>query len=72
MSYWYLAVVQKRPLIFPIRWHRVFESTSGSLLALTFGASATVGGLRHAAERPVRGAAETDWTTRTLCQRWQK
>ena len=30
-------------------------------MALNLGASATVGGLRHAAERPVRGAAETDW-----------
>ena len=23
-------------------------------------------------QRTIRGAAETDWTTRTLCQRWQK
>ena len=29
-------------------------------MALNLGASATVGGLRHAAERPIRGAAETD------------
>jgi len=32
-------------------WHSAFQSRSGSLLASTLGASATVGGLRHAAER---------------------
>ena len=40
-----------------LTWHSVFESESGSLFASTLGASATVGGLRHAAERPIRWAA---------------
>jgi hypothetical protein len=37
-----------------LTWHSAFQSTSGSLLALTMGASATVGGLCHAAERHIR------------------
>jgi len=35
-------------------WHSAFQSGSGSLLATGLGASATVGGLCHAAERQVR------------------
>jgi hypothetical protein len=37
-----------------LTWHSAFQSTFGSLLALNPGASATVGGLCHAAERPIR------------------
>ncbi len=37
-----------------LTWHSAFQSESGSLVASTLGASATVGGLCHAAERPVR------------------
>ena len=36
----------------------MFQSTSGSILVSLLGASATVGGLCHAAERPIRYAAE--------------
>jgi hypothetical protein len=35
-------------------WHSAFQSGSGSILASTLGASATSGGLCHAAERPIR------------------
>ena len=35
-------------------WQSAFRSKSGSFLASDLGASATVGGLCHAAERPVR------------------
>ena len=35
-------------------WHSAFQSRSGSILASTLGAAATVGGLCHAAERPIR------------------
>ena len=41
-----------------LTWHSAFQSRSGSLLASTLGASATVGGLCHAAERPIRWAAK--------------
>jgi hypothetical protein len=34
-----------------LTWHSAFQSRSGSILASTLGASATVGGLCHAAER---------------------
>ena len=34
--------------------HRAIQSESGSLLASTLGVSATVGGLCHAAEHPIR------------------
>jgi hypothetical protein len=37
-----------------LTWHSAFQSTFGSLLALNVAATATVGGLCHAAERPVR------------------
>ncbi len=37
-----------------LTWHSAFQSRSGSILATTMGASATVSGLCHAAERPVR------------------
>ncbi len=40
-----------------LTWHSAFQSGSGSILASTLGASAAVGGLCHAAERPVRRAA---------------
>ncbi len=40
-----------------LTWHSVFQSTFVWSLASTLGASATVGGLCHAAERPVRWAA---------------
>ncbi len=40
-----------------LTWHSPFQSNFGSILASTLGASATVGGLRHAAERPIRWAA---------------
>ncbi len=36
-----------------LTWHSAFQSVSGSLLASTLGASATVGGLCHAAERHI-------------------
>jgi hypothetical protein len=38
-------------------WHSTLQSGSGRLLASTLGASATVGGLCHAAERLIRQAA---------------
>lgn len=38
-----------------LTWHSAFQSRSGSILASTWGASATVGGLSHAAERLVVG-----------------
>jgi hypothetical protein len=38
----------------PLRTHSPFQSRSGSILASTMGASATVRGLCHAAERLVR------------------
>ena len=42
---------QRRPnTALQLTWHRAFQSASGSLLASTLGASATVGGLCHAAE----------------------
>jgi len=37
-----------------LTWHSTLQSESGSLLASTLGASETVGGLCHAAERPFR------------------
>ena len=37
-----------------LTWHSAFQSKSGSILASTLGASMTIGGLCHAAERPVR------------------
>ena len=37
-----------------LTWHSAFQSRSGSILASTLGTTATVGGLCHAAERPVR------------------
>jgi hypothetical protein len=40
-----------------LSWHSALQSGSGNILASTLGASVTVGGLCHAAERPVRWAA---------------
>ena len=40
-----------------LTWDNALQARSGSLLASTLGASATVGCLRHAAERQVRWAA---------------
>jgi hypothetical protein len=40
-----------------LTWHCALQSGSGSILASTLGASATIGGLCHAAERPIRCAA---------------
>jgi hypothetical protein len=40
-----------------LTWHSAFQTRSGSILASTLGASATVGGLCHAAERHVRWPA---------------
>jgi hypothetical protein len=37
-----------------LTWRSAFHSGAGSILASTLGASATVSGLCHAAERPIR------------------
>jgi hypothetical protein len=41
-----------------LTWHSAFQSESGSLLASTLSASVTVGGLCHAAERPIRWSGQ--------------
>ncbi len=47
-----------------LTWHSMLQSAFGSLLASTLGASATVGGLCRAAERPVRWEAAATWNPR--------
>ena len=58
-AYWGVIRTREAPSnkALQLTWHSAFQSRSGSLLASTLGASATVGGLCHAAERPVRWAA---------------